>query len=192
MINASFWLSSESSKQRKSREQQQTRKGLLACLRCLAREKRGGLAACRLGTCVIGGGGLVAWARQIWSSARRTRGLASCGRATIVACIRITSHELLRDGIRAAAAFLLRRPHRAGFLSGSFSSFPRIWLASLIQQKSGPKAPLSPPQMGTKARAGCQVGPGPLPALITVQVGASASAPARRALTLSAPGQGGS
>ena len=95
---------------------------MLACLRCLAREKRGGLAACRLGTCVIGGGGLVAWARQIWSSARRTRGLASCGRATIVACIRITSHELLRDGVRAAAAFLLRRPHRAGFLSGSFSA----------------------------------------------------------------------
>ena len=59
-MNASFWLSSESSKQRKSREQQQTRKGLLACLRCLAREKRGGRAACRLGTCLIGGGGLVA------------------------------------------------------------------------------------------------------------------------------------
>ena len=65
LINASFWLSSESSKQRKSREQQQTRKGLLACLRCLAREKRRGLAACRLGTCLIGGGGLIALSRQI-------------------------------------------------------------------------------------------------------------------------------
>ena len=101
----------------------------------------------------------------------------------IVACIRITSHELLRDGVCAAAAFLLRRPHRAGFLSGSFSSFPRIWLASLIQQKSGPKAPRSPPQEGAKARTGCQVNPAPLPARSPVQVGASASAPARRALT---------
>ena len=109
LINASFWLSSESSKQRKSREQQQTRKGLLACLRCLAREKRGGVAACRLGTCVIGGGGLVAWARQIWSSARRTRGLASCDRATIVACIRITSHEPLQ-GARPRAAAARHQP----------------------------------------------------------------------------------
>ena len=102
-------MSSESSKQRKSREQQQTRKGLLACLRCLAREKRGGVAACRLGTCVIGGGGLVAWARQIWSSARRTRGLASCDRATIVACIRITSHEPLQ-GARPRAAAARHQP----------------------------------------------------------------------------------
>ena len=158
----------------------------------LAREKRGGLAACLLGICVLGEGGVVALseasghplvARAAW---RPAAGPRRC------VCYRITSHEILRDGVRAAAAFLLRRPHRAGFLSGSFSSFPRIWLASLIQQKSGPKAPLSPPQMGTKARTGCQVGPGPLPAPRTVQVGASASAPARRALTLSAPGQGGS
>ena len=43
----------------------------------------------------------------------------------VVACIRITSHELLRDGVRAVAAFLFGRPHRDGFLSGSFPSFPR-------------------------------------------------------------------
>ena len=101
----------------------------------------------------------------------------------VVACIRITSHELLRDGVRAVAAFLFGRPHRDGFLSGSFSSFPPIWLASLIQQKSGPKAPLAPPQEGAKARTGCQVNPAPLPARSPVQAGASASVPARRALT---------
>ena len=158
----------------------------------LAREKRGGLAACLLGICVLGEGGVVALSEAdlVIRLSRARLGVLRLGH--VVACVRITSHEILRDGVRAAAAFLLRRPHRAGFLSGSFSSFPRIWLASLIQQKSGPKAPLSPPQMGTKARTGCQVGPGPLPALRTVQVGASASAPARRALKLSAPGQGGS
>ena len=101
----------------------------------------------------------------------------------VVACIRITSHELLRDGVRAVAAFLFGRPHRDGFLSGSFSSFPPIWLASLIQQKSGPKAPLAPPQEGAKARTGCQVNPAPLPARSPVQAGASASVPAQRALT---------
>ena len=162
-------------------------------MRFLAREKRRGLAACLLRTCVIGGGGVVALSEAdlVIRLSRARLGVLRLGH--VVACIRITSHELLRDGVRAAAAFLLRRPHRAGFLSGSFSSFPPIiWLASLIQQKSGPKAPLSPPQMGAKARAGCQVGPESLPAPRTVQVGASASAPARRALMLSAPGQGGS
>ena len=189
-MNASFCLSSESSKQRKQRGQQQRRKRL-AFLQLLAREKRGGLAACLLGICVLGEGGVVALSEAdlVIRLSRARLGVLRLGH--VVACVRITSHDILRDGVRAAAAFLLRRPHRAGFLSGSFSSFPRIWLASLIQQKSGPKAPLSP-QMGAKARAGCQVGPEALPALRAVQVGASASAPARRALTLSAPGQGGS
>ena len=158
----------------------------------LAREKRGGLAACLLGICVLGEGGVVALSEAdlVIRLSRARLGVLRLGH--VVACVRITSHEILRDGVRAAAAFLLRRPHRAGFLSGSFSSFPRIWLARLlIQQKSGPK-PLSPPHMGTKARAGCQVDPGVLPAPRAVRVGASASAPARRALTLSAPGQGGS
>ena len=65
----------------------------------------------------------------------------------IVTCIRITSHELLRDGVRAAAAFLLRRPHRAGFLSGSFSSFPRIWLATQPDsaKKRAKGAPIAAP-----------------------------------------------
>ena len=133
-MNASFCLSSESSKQRKSREQQQTRKGLLACLRCLAREKRGGVAACRLGTCVIGGGGLVAWARQIWSSARRTRGLASCDRATIVACIRITSHEPLQ-GARPRAAAARHQPLLPSWVDLLWHRHPAngqlAWLLSL-------------------------------------------------------------
>ena len=162
----------------------------------LAREKRGGLAACLLGICVLGEGGVVALSEAdlVIRLSRARLGVLRLGH--VVACVRITSHEILRDGVRAAAAFLLRRPHRAGFLSGSFSSFPRIWLARLIQQKSGPKAPrpCRRPrwQAGIKARAGCQVGPGVLPAPRAVRVGASASAPARRALALSAPGQGGS
>ena len=48
----------------------------------LAREKRGGLAACLLGICVIGEGGVVALSEAdlvIRSSHAR---LASCGRAT--------------------------------------------------------------------------------------------------------------
>ena len=140
-------LLSESSKQRKQRGQHQTRKQKgLDCLQFLAREKRGGLAACLLGICVLGEGGVVALseAELIIRLSRARLGVLRLGH--VVACVRITSHEILRDGVRAAAAFLLRRPHRAGFLSGSFSSFPRIWLASLIQQKSGPKAPLSPPR----------------------------------------------
>ena len=101
----------------------------------LAREKRGGLAACLLGICVIGEGGVVALSEAdlVIRLSRARLGVLRLGH--VVACIRITSHELLRDGVCAAAAFLLRRPHRAGFLSGSFSSFPHIWLASLIQQK---------------------------------------------------------
>ena len=149
----------------------------------LAREKRGGLAACLLGICVLGEGGVVALSEAdlVIRLSRARLGVLRLGH--VVACIRITSHELLRDGVCAAAAFLLRRPHRAGFLSGSFSSFPRIWRARLIQQKSGPKAPLAPPQEGAKARTGCQVNPAPLPARSPVQAGASASVPARRALT---------
>ena len=159
----------------------------------LAREKRGGLAACLLGICVLGEGGVVALSEAdlVIRLSRARLGVLQLGH--VVACVRITSHEILRDGVCAAAAFLLRRPHRAGFLSGSISSFPRgIWLASLIQQKSGPKAPLAPPREREKVRTGDQINRGPLPARSPVQVGASASAPARRALTLSAPGQGGS
>ena len=152
-------------------------------MRFLAREKRRGLAACLLRTCVIGGGGVVALSEAdlVIRSSHARLGVLRPGH--VVACIRITSHELLRDGVRAVAAFLFGRPHRDGFLSGSFSSFPPIWLASLIQQKSGPKAPLAPPQEGAKARTGCQVNPAPLPARSPVQAGASASIPARRALT---------
>ena len=160
----------------------------------LAREKRGGLAACLLGICVLGEGGVVALSEAdlVIRLSRARLGVLRLGH--VVACVRITSHEILRDGVRAAAAFLLRRPHRAGFLSGSFSSFPRIWLVpdSAKKPKSGPNAPLAPPQEGAKALAGCQVNPAPLPARSPVEVGASASAPARRALTPSAPGQGGS
>ena len=121
-------------------------------MRFLPREKRRGLAACLLGICVIGEGGVVALSEAdlVIRLSRARLGVLRLGH--VVACVRITSHEILRDGVRAAAAFLLRRPHRAGFLSGSFSSFPRIWLASLIQQKSGPTAPLAPPQEGAKAR----------------------------------------
>ena len=183
-------LLSESSKQRKQRGQQQTRKGLTACNFWLEKSAEGWRPVFWGFACLERAASLRCPRHLVIRLSRARLGVLQLGH--VVACVRITSHEILRDGVRAAAAFLLRRPHRAGFLSGSFSSFPRIWLASLIQQKSGPKAPLSPPQMGTKARAGCQVGPGPLPALITVQVGASASAPARRALTLSALGQGGS
>ena len=91
----------------------------------LAREKRGGLAACLLGICVIGEGGVVALSEAdlVIRLSRARLGVLRLGH--VVACVRITSHEILRDGVRAAAAFLLRRPHRAGFLSGSFSSFPR-------------------------------------------------------------------
>ena len=142
---------------------------------------------------MIGGGGVVALSEAdlVIRSSHARLGVLRPGH--VVACIRITSHELLRDGVRAVAAFLFGRPHRDGFLSGSFSSFRGIWLAaSLIQHKTGPKAPLASPQEGGKARAGCQVNQGPLQARTPVQVGASASAPARRALMLSAPGQGGS
>ena len=105
-----------------------TNKKGLDCLRFLAREKRRGLAACLLRTCVIGGGGVVALSEAdlVIRLSRARLGVLRLGH--VVACIRITSHELLRDGVCAAAAFLLRRPHRAGFLSGSFSSFPRIGL----------------------------------------------------------------
>ena len=104
-------------------------------MRFLAREKRRGLAACLLRTCVIGGGGVVALSEAdlVIRSSHARLGVLRPGH--VVACIRITSHELLRDGVRAVAAFLFGRPHRDGFLSGSFSSFPPIWLASLIQQK---------------------------------------------------------
>jgi len=162
-------------------------------LRFLAREKRRGLAACLLRTCVIGGGGVVALSEAdlVIRLSRARLGVLRLGH--VVACVRITSHEILRDGVRAAAAFLLRRPHRAGFLSGSFSSFPHIWLASLIQQKKrANSAPGAAPGGGQGTRTGCQFNPGPLPARTPVQVGASASAPARRALTLSTAGQGGS
>ena len=117
-------------------------------MRFLAREKRRGLAACLLRTCVIGGGGVVALSEAdlVIRSSHAHLGVLRPGH--VVACIRITSHELLRDGVRAVAAFLFGRPHRDGFLSGSFSSFPPIWLASLIQQKSGPKAPGAAPGGG--------------------------------------------
>ena len=63
---------------------------------------------------------------------------------------------------------------------------------SAKKPKSGPKTPPAPPQEGDGARTGRQVNLAPLPGRSPVQVGASASAPARRALPLSTPGQGGS
>ena len=169
---------SESSKQRKQRGQQQTRKQKgLDCLQFLAREKRGGLAACLLGICVIGEGGVVALSEAdlVIRLSRARLGVLRLGH--VVACVRITSHEILRDGVRAAAAFLLRRPHRAGFLSGSFSSFPRIWLASLIQHKTGlqmhpgvapgagwgPGWTPAPPQLTPQSAARCRWVPAPAP-----------------------------
>ena len=111
----------------------------------------------------------------------------------VVACIRITSHELLRDGVRAVAAFLFGRPHRDGFLSGSFPSFPRHLACQPDSAiKAGQRSTLAPPQKRAGARTGGQANQAPLPARSPVQVGASASAPARRALTLSTAGQGGS
>ena len=79
----------------------------------LAREKRGGLAACLLGICVLGEGGVVALSEAdlVIRLSRARLGVLRLGH--VVACVRIidTSHEILRDGVRAAAAFLLRRPH---------------------------------------------------------------------------------
>ena len=77
---------------------------------------------------MIGGGGVVALSEAdlVIRSSHARLGVLRPGH--VVACIRITSHELLRDGVRAVAAFLFGRPHRDGFLSGSFSSFPPIWL----------------------------------------------------------------
>ena len=115
----------------------------------LAREKRGGLAACLLGICVIGEGGVVALSEAdlVIRLSRARLGVLRLGH--VVACVRITSHEILRDGVRAAAAFLLRRPHRAGFLSGSFSSFPRIGLPADFSKKAAKGAPVAAP-------GGCQ------------------------------------
>ena len=115
----------------------------------LAREKRGGLAACLLGICVLGEGGVVALSEAdlVIRLSRARLGVLRLGH--VVACIRITSHELLRDGVCAAAAFLLRRPHRAGFLSGSFSSFPRIGLPADFSKKAAKGAPVAAP-------GGCQ------------------------------------
>ena len=98
---------------------------------------------------MIGEGGVVALSEAdlVIRLSRARLGVLRLGH--VVACVRITSHEILRDGVRAAAAFLLRRPHRAGFLSGSFSSFPRIWLASLISAKKRAKGPAAAPD-------GCQ------------------------------------
>ena len=74
---------------------------------------------------MLGEGGVVALSEAdlVIRLSRARLGVLRLGH--VVACVRITSHEILRDGVRAAAAFLLRRPHRAGFLSGSISSFPR-------------------------------------------------------------------
>ena len=179
-------LLSESSKQRKQRGQQQTRKGLTACNFWLEKSAEGWRPVFWGFACLERAASLRCPRHLVIRLSRARLGVLRLGH--VVACIRITSHELLRDGVCAAAAFLLRRPHRAGFLSGSFSSFPRIWLASLIQQKSGPKAPLAPPREGGKAGAGGQINRGPLPARSPVQVGASASAPARRALPVGTHG----
>ena len=74
-------------------------------MRFLAREKRGGLAACLLGICVLGEGGVVALSEAdlVIRLSRARLGVLRLGH--VVACVRITSHEILRDGIRAAAAF---------------------------------------------------------------------------------------
>ena len=62
---------------------------------------------------MIGGGGVVALSEAdlVIRLSRARLGVLRLGH--VVACVRIidTSHEILRDGVRAAAAFLLRRPH---------------------------------------------------------------------------------
>ena len=101
-------LLSESSKQRKQRGQQQTRKGLTACNFWLEKSAEGWRPVFWGFACLERAASLRC-PRQIWSSARRTRGLASCDRATIVACIRITSHEPLQ-GARPRAAAARHQP----------------------------------------------------------------------------------
>ena len=92
----------------------------------LAREKRGGLAACLLRTCVIGGGGVVALSEGdlvIRSSHARLGVLLLGWPGHVARClywdIRATCYV---TASAAAVAFLLGRPPRAGFMSGSFSA----------------------------------------------------------------------
>ena len=126
-------------------------------MRFLAREKRRGLAACLLRTCVIGGGGVVALSEAdlVIRSSHARLGVLRPGH--VVACIRITSHELLRDGVRAVAAFLFGRPHRDGFLSGSFSSFPRhLACQPDSAKKAGQRRPWRRPRRGPRHGLGAR------------------------------------
>ena len=78
------------------------------------------------------------------------RWLSSAGRRAV--CGGLLSC-LLQRSVAGRAAFLLRRPHRAGFLSGSISSFPRhLACQPDSQHKTGPKAPLASPQERGGAR----------------------------------------